>query len=518
MRTKRVLINIITGVFGKFSNIIFQFVSRTLFIYLLGGTYLGVYGLFSQVLSVLSLAELGIGNAIVFKLYKSIATNDTKRTQALMNFYGKAYRRIGFFILVAGLCVTPFVKYIAKSDVVIPDLQMIYVLYVISSATSYLFIFKSAYLVANQQEYIYTIIRTVFNFLQIVGQLLVLYLTKSFICYLIAQITIDFLKNVYVSRTCNRMYPFLRKVKQENLEKKEVGNIFKDVKALVIVKVSEVMVNSTDNIIVSSIVGIVQSGMFTNYTNITIHINQVINTMIYAVNASIGNYNAVESEENKYQMFKNIGFLVNWIFSASTICLFTLINPFIILWIGKSWLFSMILVFVLCFNFYIVGTQNIVWTFRQTMGLFVHGKYKPLVSVAVNLVVSIVLTNYLGIIGVLIGTSITHIFVDVWFDPLIVHKYGFKRSVKPYYFWYLRNTALLFIAGGITYAVSNIFSSYSVVVFMWRFFCSIIIPNTIFYVANRKKEEMQFVKIKFNALFGRFRKKKLSVSAPVEIS
>lgn len=515
MRTKRVLINIVTGVFGKFSNIIFQFVSRTLFIYLLGATYLGVYGLFSQVLSVLSLAELGIGNAIVFKLYKSIATNDTKRIQALMNFYGKAYRKIGLFVLITGLCFTPFVKLIAKSDTVIPDLQFIYILYVISSATSYFFIFKSAFLVANQQEYIYTIIRTVFNFLQIVVQLLVLYLTRSFIYYLIAQITIDFLKNVYVSSICNRMYPFLRKIKGESLEKKEVSNIFKDVKALVIVKVSEVMVNSTDNIIVSTIVGIIESGMFTNYTNITIHINQVINTIIYALNASIGNYNAVESEENKYKMFKNISFLINWIFSAASICLFTLINPFIILWIGKPWLFSMMLVFVLCFNFYIVGTQNIVWTFRQTMGLFVHGKYKPLVSVAVNLIVSIVLTNYIGIIGVLIGTSITHIFVDAWFDPWIVHKHGFKRSVKPYYIWYLRNTVILFLAGGITYVISNVFPSYSMLAFVWRFICSIVIPSTILYVTNRKREEMQFVKIKLHSLCGRFRKNKLDVEVGV---
>ncbi len=518
MRTKKVLLNILTGVFGKFSNIIFQFVSRTLFISLLGATYLGVYGLFSQVLSVLSLAELGIGNAIVFKLYKAIATNDTKRIQSLMNFYGKAYRIIGAFILGAGLCFSPFIQLVAKSNTEIPDLKMIYILYVISTASSYLFIFKSAYLVANQQEYIYTIIRTAFNLVQIAGQLVVLYITKSFIWYLVAQITIDLSKNVFVSIVCNRMYPFLRRVKGQSLEKKEIRSIFKDVKALVIVKTSEVMVNSTDNIIISAIVGIVESGIFTNYTTITMHITQMINTIIYAINASIGNYNAVESEENKYMMFRNISFVINWIFTATAICLFTLMNPFITLWIGEKWLFSLAIVFIICFNYFIAGTQNIVWTFRQTMGLFIHGKYKPLVSVGVNLIISIVLTSWFGIIGVLLGTLITHVFVDAWFDPWIVHKYGFKRSVKPYYAWYLRNIVILFLAGGVTYGVANIFDSNSIMAFIWKVACSLVIPSAIIYLLNRKQDEMEFMKEKVQVIFGRFYKGNKVNTQKVEIS
>lgn len=512
MRTKKVLLNIITGVCGKFSNIIFQFVSRTLFISLLGATYLGVYGLFSQVLSVLSLAELGIGNAIVFKLYHAIATDDTNRIQALMNFYGKAYRRIGLFILGAGLSCTPFVQYIAKSDTEIPDLKLIYILFVISSATSYFFIYKSAFLVANQKEYIYSIIRIAFNLVQVIFQLIVLYITKSFIWYLIAQISIDIIKNIFVSSVCNRMYPFLRRVKQKNLEKKEVKGIFKDVKALMICKFSDVMVSSTDNIIISSIVGIIESGIFTNYTTILVHVNQTINTIIYALNATIGNYNAVESEENKYKMFRNINFIINWIFGAAGICLFTLFNPFINLWIGEEWLFSMSIVFIICFNFFISGTQNIIWTFRQTMGLFVHGKYKPLVSVAVNLIVSIILTRRYGIIGVLIGTLITRVFVDAWFDPWIVHKYGFKISVKPYYLWYLRNIVILLGAGALTYGAASIFSENNILCFLWKCVCALVIPSTIFYIMNRKQPEIQFFKEKLYSIFGKFLYKKRSLN------
>jgi O-antigen/teichoic acid export membrane protein len=508
MRTRRVIINIITGVFGKFSNIIFQFTSRTLFIYLLGATYLGVYGLFSQVLSVLSLAELGVGNAIVFKLYKSIATQDTKRIQGLMNFYGKAYRYIGVFILIAGICCAPFVKYMAKSDTVIPDLQLIYVLFVISSSSSYFFIYKSAYLVANQQEYIYTIIRIIFNFLQVAAQLIVLYITKSFIWYLIMQITIDFVKNIYVSHTCNRMYPFLRKTKGERLEKKEVHNIFKDVKALMICKFSEVMVNSTDNIIISSIVGIIESGIFTNYTTILMHVNQMINTIIYALNAGIGNYNAVENEENKYRMFRNINFMISWIFGAAGICLFTLLNPFIRMWAGEYYMFSMTIVFIICFNFYVGGTQNIIWTFRQTMGLFVHGKYKPLVSVVVNLIVSVFLTRYYGIIGVLVGTSVTRVFVDAWFDPWMVHKYGFKLSSRGYFIRYVKGLGIVFFAGTVTFLISNIISSNSSIVFIWKLTCSVILPSVIFYLFYRKCSEMEYFKNKLSGITRKLARKK----------
>lgn len=517
MRTKKVLINIVTGVGFKCSNIIFQFVSRTLFIRLLGVTYLGVYGLFSQVLSVLCLAELGIGNAIVFKLYKAIATDDTERIQSLMNFYGKAYRVIGGSILIAGFCFTPLVPLIAKGSTAIPNLQLIYVLYVISTASSYLFIYKSAFLVANQQEYIYSIIRFAFNLLQTIGQLVVLYITRSFIWYLVAQISIDLCKNAFVSITCNRKYPFLKYGKERRLDKKEVGSIFKDVKALVIVKVSGVMVNSTDNIIISAIIGIIESGIFTNYMVIVTHINETIHTIIYAVNASIGNYVAVESEENKYKMFRNVNFIVNWIFTATTICLFTLINPFITLWIGKKYLFSLMIVLIICFNYYVAGTQNIIWTFRQTMGLFVYGKYKPLVSVAVNLVASIILTKSFGIIGVLIGTSVTRVFVDAWFDPWMVHKYGFKRSVKPYYIWYLRNLVILFLSGGITYLAANIVQSDTILSFLWKTACSLIIPSTVLYVLNRKRDEMDYMRMKTRQILSKLYNKGKRTTQRVEI-
>lgn len=505
MRTKSVLINAITGVCGKCSNIIFQFISRTLFITILGATYLGVHGLFSQVLSVLALAELGIGNAIVFKLYKAIANEEHSRIRALMDFYGRAYRKIGFIILVAGVCCTPLVPYIAKSEEVIPDLKLIYLLFVISSATSYFFIYKSAFLVANQKEYIYTIIRIVFNFIQIVVQLVVLYITKSFIYYLIAQISIDVLKNIFVSWVCNRMYPFLKERKKEQLERLEIRQIFRDVKALVICKVSEVMMNSTDNIIISSIVGIVESGIFSNYATIIMHINQMINTIIYALNASIGNYNAVETQENKYKMLCNMNFMINWIYGAASICLFTLISPLIRLWLNEFWVFPTAIVLIICLNFYFGGTQNIIWTFRQTMGLFVHGKYKPLISVGVNLVASIFLTRYFGIIGVLIGTLITHIGVDAWFDAWIVYKHGFNRSVKVYYLWYIKTTIGWIVAGGVTYFTASLFSGHGAVTFLGKMFCAIMIPNLLFFIANRNTDEMQFLRTKLVGILSKLR-------------
>lgn len=505
MRTKRAIINMITGVFGKFSNVILQFVSRTIFIQILGSTYLGVYGLFSEVLTVLSLAELGLGTAIVFNLYKPIAENNEPKMKALMNLYGKAYRAIGAFILVAGVLCTPLIPLIVKKNN-IPDLLLIYILYVISSATSYLFVYKSAFLVANQKEYIYTTIRVIFNFIQVAIQLAVLAITKSFIFYLIAQILVDLIKNIYVSYTVERMYPFLKDLKGHTLPKENVTQIWKDVKALIIYKFSNVMVNSTDNILISMFVGIVQTGLYSNYSTILTHVVHIIDTIVYSFDAGIGNYNATASDEEKYKMFKNFNFFMNWIFGFSVICLFVLINPFIDLWIGDSYLFDWPVVVVICLNFYVAGTQKIIWSFRQAMGLFVYGKYKPIASVIVNLVSSVILAKQYGLIGVFIGTSITRIFVDIWFDPYIVHKYGFKLSVIGYYFDYIRTVAVIIIAGLAALFAGQIFKGDGYLIFAWKFLCCILIPNLTFWICYHKRDEMSYLKMQFSNVLKKIKK------------
>lgn len=506
MRTKKAIINMITGVFWKFANIILQFVSRTIFIHILGLTYLGVYGLFSEILTVLSLAELGVGTAIIYNLYKPIADDDVPKMSALMNLYGKAYRAIGGFIFVVGVICTPFIPFIVKTNN-IPDLQIIYVLYVISSATSYLFIYKSAFLVANQKEYIYTTIRVIFNVIQVAVQLIVLAITKSFIFYLVAQILIDIIKNIYVSYTVERMYPFLKNIKGHVLPKDQVIKIWKDVKALVIYKFSNVMVNSTDNIIITMFVGIVQTGLYSNYATIVTHVVHIIDTIVYSFDAGIGNYNATEGEENKYRMFKNFNFFMNWIYGFSVICLFVLLNPFIELWIGDTFILDWTIVAVTCFNFYVTGTQKIIWSFRQAMGLFVYGKYKPLVSVVVNLVSSVFMAKQFGLIGVFIGTSITRVFVDVWFDPYIVLKHGFKLSAFEYYFDYIRTVVVIIIAAVASFFASQIFDGYGKIVFIWKFACCIVIPNVIFWICYRKRAEMAYLKMQCNNILMKFKKK-----------
>ncbi|RDU24783.1 lipopolysaccharide biosynthesis protein [Anaerosacchariphilus polymeriproducens] len=505
MRTKKAIINMITGVLGKFSNVILQFVSRTIFINILGSTYLGVYGLFSEVLMVLSLAELGIGTAIVFNLYKPIAENDEPKMKALMNLYGKVYKAVGAFILIVGILCTPLIPLMDRKSN-IPDLMIIYVLYVISSASSYLFVYKSAFLVANQKEYIYTTIRVVFNFIQVAAQLAVLAITKSFIFYLVAQILVDLIKNIYVSYKVERMYPFLKNLKGHTLPKEHISNIWKDVKALIIYKFSNVMVNSTDNILITMFVGIVQTGLYSNYSTILTHVVHIIDTIVYSFDAGIGNYNATESDENKYKMFKNFNFFMNWIFGFSVICLFVLFNPFIHLWIGDSYLFTWPIVAVICLNFYVTGTQKIIWSFRQAMGLFVYGKYKPLVSVVVNLVSSVILAKQYGLIGVFIGTSITRIFVDIWFDPYIVHKYGFKLSVINYYLDYIRTVAVIIVAALATLFASQIFNGDGFLIFGWKFLCCISIPNVIFWICYHKRDEMGYLKMKCNNIIQKIKK------------
>jgi len=206
-------------------------------------------------------------------------------------------------------------------------------------------------------------------------------------------------------------------------------------------------------------------------------------------------------------MFRKSSFMMNWLYGLSTSCLFILFNPFITLWIGQDFLFEKYVVLIICLNFYITGTQNIVWSFRQTMGVFIYGRFKPLVSVAVNLIFSIILARQLGLIGVLLGTTITRVFVDAWFDPYMLHKHGFHNSVFQYYKRYLGHFSMTVFIVGLTYIISMWYNDGSVIAFLWKMLSCITISNIIYYIVYRKSMEMGYFKGKFEDVFAKFLRK-----------
>lgn len=432
-RTKSSLLNISTGLIGQLLTLLVSFGVRTVFIYELGATYLGISGLFGNILSLLSFTELGFGQAIIFALYKPIANNDDEKIGALMALFRKVYRWMFCVVAVLGLSLTPFLDFFVKTPVEIPHFHLIYILYVASSAVSYLFAYKNSLLFAAQKTYVSTTISYWFIIGIALAQILVLVLTQNFILYLCVQIGGGIIQNATIARKTDKLYPFLKSTRHSKLPKEEISSIVKNVKALIIYKVGTLSLNSTDNIIISKFVGLLQVGFYSNYWLICTSVSGFLSTIFNNITASIGHLNATESDEVKVEMFYRINMATFLFYGVSSICLCTCMTPFILLWVGEEYVLGPATTFIIAFNQYIGGMLFSSYNYRQTMGLFVQGKMRPIISAILNIVLSIIFAIYWGLPGVLWGTAITRLTTNAWFDPYIVFKRGLKRSPWPYF-------------------------------------------------------------------------------------
>ena len=492
-RTKNSLRNIFVGIAGQVLTIFLNFFSRSVFISILGTEYLGVNGLFSNILTILSLAELGVGSAIVYSMYKPIAENDKNTLNALMNLYSKSYKIVGVSIAGVGVLIIPFMDIIIKDNKSINNLTLIYLLFLCNTVVSYFYSYKRSIITADQREYINSMYRYSFNIIKIILQIIILYLTRSFILYLIIQIFCTLCENIAISIKSNKLYPFIIKDNKAILEKSMKRDIFKNIKALMIYKVCSIMLDGTDNIIISAFVGVASVGLLSNYTLIIGSVSMILNQIFTSITASVGNVIGKEDNKKQEEIFYIIFFSTFLFYGFSSVCLLILLNPFITLWIGEQYVLSQFTVLVLVINFYIYGMQNAVWTYRGTMGLFVYGKYRPLFSAVINVITSVILVKHIGLIGVLLGTTITRVITNVWYDPIIIFKYGFKKSTLPYYKEYMRYFFILIVASITALFFSKVFIVNKLISFIAKILICILSTLIIFIISFFKRKEFKYL-------------------------
>lgn len=486
--------NMIYGFLSQFLVLLLNFIVRIFFIKILGETFLGVNGLFTNILSVLSLAEMGFGTAITYNLYKPLAEKDEDKLLSLMNFYKKIYQYIGIFVLCIGLCILPFLDSIIKGGGEIQNVSLIYVLFLLDSVSSYFFAHRRSILNADQKAYILSKYRYIFAFIKSVLQIFSIIVFKQFLLYLIIQIVCTFSENAFISYKVNQMYPFLQRKDGQPLNKDNVRSIQKDVYALVLSKISHVALNGTDNIIISAYTHINNVGILSNYTLISGSLTMIVSQVTSAITGSVGNFIASESNERHYELFKKLDFLYFMVYAFCFICMFTLYNPFISLFFGEKYTFATSIVLVFCLNYLIEGLLQSFWTFRTTMGLFVQGRYRPLFAATINIVVSIILAKQIGVLGVLLGTTFSRVLVNAWYDPYIIFKHGLKRSPRNYYFSYLLRISVVTIITLIINLIKSILfvNSYTIYSFVALMFITIILASLMLVISYANTEEFKY--------------------------
>lgn len=494
MRTRNSMVNISCSMVGQLVHIIVQFFVRAIFIGLLGIEYLGVNGLFSNILAMLALAELGVGNAIIFSMYKPLANKDEKKIKALMNLYAKAYRLIAMVVFVLGIMIVPFLKYMVKeAPNVSENITLLYFLFLLNSLTTYFFAYKRSLIIADQKEYIVTIWSQIFSIAANILQIIFLYLTRNFIVYLSIQIIFSLLTNLVLAYRANKLYPILRHKEKVQLEREERESIFKNIKALILYKIGALLTIGLDNIIISTFMGIAWVGIYCNYTLIVDKLTGILGQIFTSMTASVGNLNAEEDIDKKEQIYKVLLYLAFWLFGLSGICIYILINPFITLWIGKAYLLDELTVVIIALGFYFYGIHNPTMVFRNTMGLYVQGKFRPIIGAAVNGIVSILLVGPWGIKGVVLGTLMSRLLVLSWYEPLVIYKCGLKRSVKPYYMKYLYYSGVFIGSAVLTRLAVLGVSGLGVGAFLIKMLLSVSIPSVLFMLMTVRTAEFQYM-------------------------
>lgn len=494
-RTKNVLKNMWIGTFFQVVSLLIGFVNRTIFIKILSAEYLGVNSLFSNVLTILSFAELGIGNAIVFNLYKPIADKDEKKINMLLVFYKKTYFVIGMFMLVCGTILIPFIpKLINEMPNISENIYIIYYLFLLDTVISYFFTYRLSIITADQKNYI--VVKTVqtFKIFQIIAQIVVLYFTHNYYLYLILQLTNTLITFLYLSHKSKKMYPYTKKISKEKLPKKEKNEIFKNVRALFINKIGTVVLNGTDSIIISKYISLVALGLYSNYLLIISAITQILSQLLNSFTASIGNLNVEDDPEKKYKIFNLLYYFTVFIFGIIGICLYILLNDFVTIWLGKEYILSSLTVAAIVLHFYVNGVQFSTFTYRQTAGLFKEYKYAPIFAVFVNIGLSIGLAKLIGLSGVFFATSITRLVTAGWIDPIVVHKKVLFKNVKTYFLKYLYYISIVLISLFMVNLISKFIVPTNIFMFILKGIIVLVLSVAFMVLFTFKTKE--FIEIK----------------------
>jgi len=485
--------NFIVSSGGQIVNLFSKFILRTVFIKILGAEYLGLDGLFTNILTFLSLAELGVGPAMTFSLYEPIASNNIKAVQALMRVFKKSYIIIGIIIGGIGVGITPFIHYLIKDMPNIPNIRIIYILYVLNSAISYFFSYKAVFITANQKDYIVNINKYIFNFLCMIFQVSLLVLSHNYILYLTCQISFTLAQNINISRIANKKYPLLKSKEILPLDKATKHVITQNIFALVFHKIGGMVVFSTDNILLSKMFGLVTVGIYSNYSLIITALETLYGHFFTAIIAGIGNLGVTEAKEHQEQVFNQIFFINFWIVMFCSVAISVLINPVINIWAGSEYCFNKEIVISLVANYYLKGMRQSAKAFNNSYGLYRYYKYMPIPEIIINIAFSVVLARLYGPIGIFLGTIISTICTCLWVEPKILFKLRFEKSVKSFFIKYMFYTAFTVVIIVIVSCITSIVNLGGWIEIVVKLMVCLTVPNMAIIILFRKTDEYKKV-------------------------
>ena len=494
-RKKSSFKNMITAVSSNVLTIIVGLVAQAVFIKILGSEYLGLNGLFSNVISMLGIVELGMGSAIIYNMYKPIAEENHEKIKSLMQFYKKSYRIITLIISIIGIMIIPFIKYIVDIESVTVDINvyLVYILFLLETICSYILSYKRSMLYADQKEYITNIIHMGYTILVNTMQLTFLYFTHDYYLYLIIKVMMRLVENIVISSYVNRRYSYLLDNNVTKLDSKTEKDIFQKIKALFFHKIGTFIVSGTDNIIISKYLGLVTVGLYSTYYMIINAVQTVINHIIQATRASVGNLLVTESKTKQFDIFNKIRFVNFWISCFSSICIFVIMDSFITIWIGYKFVLPTKVLLVLVINFFIVSSRSTYGAFKEAAGIFYEDRFVPIIESLLNIVLSIIFVKKFGLMGVFMGTIASGLVLWCYSYPKYVYNKLFGRKISDYIKETIYYFIIFILIAGFTYSLAILISFDNVYLqFISNVLIALIVPNVIMLLLFSKDENFKY--------------------------
>ena len=478
MRIKNTLINSISSVGSYILIAILAIVLRKYFLIYLPTEYLGYEGLFSDIFAILSIADLGVGSIILYRMYPAIARNDEDEIAKLMAVYKVLYRIIGAGIAAIGLLLIPFLRFIIKDNSLNWNyVYLVFIIQMLIQLCSYFLAYKRVMYAATMRDVEVVKVDTTCTLLSNAIKIAVVLIFKNYILYLLIGLLNNIASNIWVAKKVNHDYAYLApKVKITKQDIVELG-IDKDVKNSIFQKICGAIYGGTDSILISALIGISQVGLLSNYNLIAGYVNNVINKILNPFQQSIGNY--VHSEdgdngENLFRMFDRISFFMACFLSVSFFCL---LNPFIELVFGEKFVLGTLYVLAYSVNQYVAYNHKFVCFYRQAFGKYELDKWFLALAAALNLVFSIVLAQFFGIAGIIMGTVIGH--MGFWAGRVrVVYSEYMREPVKDYLWRQLANTIIWIAEMWLAFELCTMCSK-SILGFLCRVLICVIVPNLV---------------------------------------
>lgn len=510
-RTKNATRNMIFGVLLKIYQILIPFIMRTVMLYYLGEKYLGLNSLFTSILQVLNLAELGVGSAMVYSMYKPIVEDDTQTICSLMRLYRTYYRFIGGFIAVVGLIVTPFVPKLIKGTLP-PDMN-VYVLYLLNLGATvlsyWLFAYKNSLLSAHQRGDVSSKVSLITNTVQYALQILVLIFLKNYYFYLIIALLIQIITNISTAIVVNKMYPDYKPVGK--LPEESIKKINGRIRDLFTSKLGSVIVNSVDSVVISAFLGLTVLAVYQNYFFILSSIIGIVGIVFGACTAGIGNSIITETKEKNFKDLNKLTFIISWIAGFCCCCFLSVYQPFMKIWAGERLMLKFSAVICFCVYFFVYEINQLLNMYKDAAGIWHEDRFRPLVTALSNLIMNLILVQFIGIYGIILSTVLSMLFVGM---PWLLHNLFTvlfdKKQLIPYLKHIFKYVFVVLVSCVITYSIVRIIPLEGIPLIIVRLIICCIVPNLLYLLVYRKTEEFaQAVELADKMTKGKLKLKKI---------